>query len=161
MIFTQDIRKIVNKEKTETRRLKKPGERFVFCEDDHCHFVLTPTGRIKWRVGQDYAVVPKRGYHGVYYDIDTGVIYGHGYEPLNDASRESQFITPLRIKILRLFYSKPLRNLSHESAIAEGVGGIMDYALLWDSINKRVGTRWHDNPQVWVIKFEVLGVNES
>lgn len=30
------------------------------------------------------------------------------------------------------------------------------YAELWDSINKDPGTRWDDNPTVFVIKFEVM-----
>jgi len=30
------------------------------------------------------------------------------------------------------------------------------YAELWDSINTRPGTRWADNPFVWVITFEVV-----
>ena len=30
------------------------------------------------------------------------------------------------------------------------------YALLWDSINTRKGTRWDDDQQVWVLTFEVV-----
>jgi len=159
MIFTQ-IRKIVERIKIQTRRIVKPGEHLVWNDDDnHHHFVLTPGGRIKWRVGQDYAVQPGRGYHGVFYDIDTGAVYGRGYEPLNDATRECRFIRPLRIKILSLHYPERLQTISSYDVIAEGMGGDTsraDYERLWDNINKQPGTRWHDNPNVWVIKFEVL-----
>ena len=30
------------------------------------------------------------------------------------------------------------------------------YRLLWDSINTKKGTRWADNPEVWVLSFEVV-----
>lgn len=157
MIFRQ-IRQIVDGTKTETRRIVKLGE--VLRDNRSAVKIVMPDGneRIKWRVGQDYAVVPKRGYHGVYYDIDTGVIYGHGYEPLNDATKESRLIPPLRYKILALS-CEPLQAISRSDAIAEGVNGLSpigEYRVLWDSINKAKGDRWDDNPKVWVIKFEVL-----
>jgi len=139
----------------------KPGEQLVWNDDDNRHhFVLTPGGRVKWRVGQDYAVQPGRGYHGVYYDTDTGVIYGRGYKSYNLNAYASKYVRPLRIKILSLHYPKRLQTISLHDAIHEGIGAtdepVADYERLWDSINKQPGTRWHDNPNVWVIKFEVL-----
>ena len=166
MIFRQ-IPPIVAGTKTQTRRIVKSNELMCWV-DGACAIKTYPTvaarleggpgGRIKWRVGQDYAVVPKRGYHGVYYDIDTGTIYGHGYEPLNDAARECRFIPPLRIKILALS-SEPLQAITRGDAIAEGVAGLSpigEYRVLWDTINKAKEDRWEDNPKVWIIKFEVL-----
>ncbi|KKM69901.1 hypothetical protein LCGC14_1446220 [marine sediment metagenome] len=139
MIFTPEhIQKIVREAKTETRRIVKSGERLIWCDDDNYHhFILTPSGRVKWRVGQDYAVQPGRG-KPCY--IHNGM--------------------PLRCKILRLSYSESLQAISSVDAKAEGLNGFGDarlgYARLWDSINKQPGTRWNDNPMVWVIKFEVL-----
>ncbi len=157
MIFKQ-VREIVNGTKTQTRRIMKPGERLVWNDDDNYHhIVLTPGGRVKWRVGQDYAVVPKRGYHGVHYDIETRIIYGHGYEPLGEASKPSGIIVPLRYKILSIHH-EPLQDISEKNARAEGLNGFgnarLGYSRLWESINGPCS--WDDNPAVWVIKFEVL-----
>lgn len=33
---------------------------------------------------------------------------------------------------------------------------VKEYAKVWDRINKRKGTRWQDNPLVWVLDFEVV-----
>ena len=33
---------------------------------------------------------------------------------------------------------------------------VMSYKSLWDSINKRPGTRWADNPDVWCLTFELV-----
>lgn len=30
------------------------------------------------------------------------------------------------------------------------------YRALWQSINKKKGVRWQDNPDVWVIEFELV-----
>ena len=87
---------------------------------------------IKWRVGNSYAVQPGRG----------KPCYIHDNKPL-------------RVKILSI-PCEWLRDISMLDAWDEGVGGVTQYAQLWDSINKLPGTRWTDNPQVWVIKFEVL-----
>jgi len=39
---------------------------------------------------------------------------------------------------------------------AEGVESVDAYAALWDSINTKAGTRWQDNPAVWVVRFAVV-----
>ena len=194
MIFKQ-IPEIVNGTKTETRRVKKPGELYVYDEHAYCHFVLTPGGRIKWRVGNDYAVVPKRGHMAVWYKPNSYLdkrASDIGFPTNPDYDRDAEYVlgtemgwhegmntieqyrdrypktwkteilctglVELRIKILRI-PSESLQAISRADVIAEGIsgaGGVGDYRNLWDSINKQPGTRWEDNPQVWVIKFEVL-----
>lgn len=133
MIFTPEhIQKIVNGTKIETRRVAKTGETHNGLWYD---MVMSPGGRIKWQTGRDYAVQPGRG-KPCY--IHNGM--------------------PLRIKILSI-HREPLQAISRTDVIAEGIsgaGGVGDYRNLWDSINKQPGTRWDDNPYVWVIKFEVL-----
>jgi hypothetical protein len=60
-----------------------------------------------------------------------------------------------------------LQEISHEDAIAEGIQETTAplkeerltvpqhlFAHLWDSINKKDGTRWQDNPWVWVVEFK-------
>ena len=132
MIFIpKHILKIINGTKTETRRIVKPGEEHLR------EFVMTPNGNVKWRVRDSYAVQPGRG------------------KPCHIHNGK-----PLRIKILSI-HREPLQAITRDGAWLEGITGassrpITDYRKLWDSINKRPGTRWDDNPQVWVIKFEVL-----
>ena len=62
-----------------------------------------------------------------------------------------------------------LRDISEEDVLAEGCGLVRwggepqegwpataGFAEAWDRINTRNGTRWVDNPLVWVLDFEVV-----
>lgn len=49
-----------------------------------------------------------------------------------------------------------LQEISEEDAIAEGVSSVEEFKTLWDSINKELGTRWTDNPWVWVYDFKPI-----
>lgn len=157
MLFRQIV-EIVAGLKTETRRCEKPNER-IFDGNGirgvYSQNMRNAKYRRKWMVGSDYAVVPKRGYHGVYYDIENGWIYGHGYNPLGEANKPANIIIPLRIKILDIGES-PLHDMMDTDAHAEGVKDLAEYKRLWESINKKPGTRWCDNPSVYIIRFEVL-----
>jgi hypothetical protein len=84
---------------------------------------------------------------------------------------------PLRIEITAL-WREHVQDISAEDACAEGIDqdvcllsnnptpealdrvarkiAIERYRELWDSINTRKGTRWSDNPEVWVIEFKVV-----
>ena len=205
MIFKQ-IPEIVNGTKTETRRVAKPNELMCWV-DSGCVIKTYPTiaarleggggGRIKWRVGQDYAVVPKRGHMAVWYKPNSYLdkrASDIGFPTNPDYDRDAEYVlgtemgwhegmntieqyrdrypktwkteilctglVELRIKILSI-RREPLQTITWDGAWDEGIGGhssrpVTDYRNLWDSINKQPGTRWQDNPQVWVIKFEVL-----
>lgn len=125
MIFKQvdDIRK---GRKTQTRRACKPTEeavRSLF----NIEKVLA-SGRVKWRVGGIYAVVPKRGAQG------TG-----------------DFIKLCGIRC------EHVQDITEADAIAEGVGSVAEYKALWESINgKTKGVRWQDNPLCWVLTFKLV-----
>lgn len=192
MIFTpKHIQQIIDGIKTQARRIVKPGERFVYAEDSGEHFILTPGERVKWRVGQDYAVVPKCGKPGSWYrlndydqrrsyqleltsnpdyDVDAKYILATQTGDKMYGSTQAQYMElypddwhrclakigfkALRIKILSLHYPKPLQAIGGTDAIAEGVANVAEYRDLWESINGPCS--WNDNPNVWVIKFEVL-----
>lgn len=49
-----------------------------------------------------------------------------------------------------------LQEISEEDAIAEGVSSVEDFKTLWNFINKEPGTRWTDNPWVWVYDFKPI-----
>ena len=66
MIFAKTLDKlVVQKKKTQTRRPKKDGEYCVRDEDGNIIAVYTASGRLKYKVGNDYAIVPGRGKHGI------------------------------------------------------------------------------------------------
>ncbi|MBZ0291403.1 MAG: ASCH domain-containing protein [Anaerolineae bacterium] len=129
MIFTPEhCELILSGCKTQTRRVVKGGE--ILLEVSNCHMVYIKN-RIKWEVGKTYALQPGRG---------------------------KKAVGRIRITDIR---KEPLQELSTEDAIAEGVvlkdyvGPRLRYSNLWDSINTRKGIRWNDNPDVWVITFEM------
>lgn len=99
------LTKVLNEEKTQTRRIKKPGET---CElqahrSDTC--VLTGNNRLKWAVGREYAVAPGRGKHG------------QG-----------------RIKI-RFIGEARACDISEGDARAEGFNSRAEFLEAWDAIN--------------------------
>jgi hypothetical protein len=177
MIFKQII-EIISGKKTQTRRIVKEGE--VYDDFDRAvyttsagpfHWNWAPKRHLKWMVGHTYAVCPGRGLHtemvhrdGFHFTpvrIDDGYYYdgdGHWFSP--DECK------PLRIRITAIRQER-LGDISEADCLAEG--GVSwwsehegpqllraGYAELWDSINTRKGTRWMDNPLVWVLTFEVV-----
>jgi len=180
-MYFKQIQEIIDGTKTQTRRVVKPGEAYAFrylgstiehVTDGRAAYnpqaptsmitkVFTPSGRLKWQVGRDYAVSPGRGKPGV------------GWEPTSGAWGEQLFTKtllgtprPLRI-VITAIRCEPLQNISETDAMAEGCPNhnyapglewfdpVKWYAELWDSINTRKGLRWADSPSVWVLEFEV------
>ncbi len=159
MIFKSGLcDKVLSGEKTQTRRVKKEGEYFVggpftrvMVEKQN----LYKMSRIKWMTGRTYAVQPGRGEKAVG-----------------------------RIKLLAI-REEPLQNISDDDAKQEGIKGYVmqgsgggsnpqmvypafldkdggfprasqAFEALWDSINKKPGTRWVDNPTVWTLTFQCI-----
>ncbi len=133
MIFTPEhVRMIAEGRKTQTRRIYKLGDNWtwggVVGERYGCMTIHTvmQNGRMKWRVGNTYAVQP---------------------------GRSKPATMRIRITAIRL---ERLQDISEEDVLAEGcesVEGRSAYAELWNSINQRKGTRWQDNPYVFVLTF--------
>ena len=129
MIFKQ-VDAIKQGKKTQTRRLKRPGESTkieYFRKDGFFAGVVDAKDRTRYRIDSSYAICPKRGAAG----ISDG-----------------------RIKVTEIRF-EPLQFITEADAKAEGVGSVEEYRQLWESINgKTKGARWADNPTVWVLKFE-------
>lgn len=116
------IEKIITGEKTQTRRLVKPGEKLVI--RNGWKTVLLPSGRIKWQVGRDYAVQNGRGKPCVRWLPDqpeSGFFNGNEYIPHSQTLR----ITLLDIR------EEDARSISHLDSLEEGVGDLAPkYAFL-------------------------------
>lgn len=54
-------------------------------------------------------------------------------------------------------HEERLQEISEAEAHAEGVASVAEYEQLWRSINTRKGTRWEDNPVVFV--YSIRGVS--
>ena len=88
--------------------------------------IFNRNDRLRFREAQTYAVQPGRGKHAVG-----------------------------RIGIV-MIYKERLNAITHNDAQAERVGkSIAAFAELWDSIHPK-GKRWADNPEVWVLEFELV-----
>ena len=137
MIFRQ-WRQVLDGTKTQTRRLWREGDYTWITPElgaveppfvrilEVSRHDSQDHHRLRWAVGRDYAVQPGR----------TEKSLG-------------------RIKILEI-RREHLQEISEQDAIAEGVDSVASYAALWDSINTKKGTRWADNPDVWVLTFELV-----
>lgn len=60
MIFQHTLEKIINCEKTQTRRIVYPRDTAIRVRNNKISSVIV-NGRAKWTVGQTYAVQPGRG----------------------------------------------------------------------------------------------------
>lgn len=199
MIFRQ-IDEIISGQKTQTRRIKKEKELYLpdlqavaitnvygYRAIDSCgqaSYFNGHTDRLKWVVGCDYAVQPKRGRPGVWW-LDCSIpkwelpgttreAVGTPYTVGNEFSKRMGW-QPLRIRITSIRQER-LQDISEEDALAEGCEAFSDhvampgdgpngwltmsardaYAERWDTINTRAGDRWANNPEVWVISFELV-----
>lgn len=166
MIFKQ-IADIRSGAKTQTRRIVKPNEVSTLVRDDpenetiHSVYTCNNTDtmvrycKTKWVVGKDYAVIPKRGQPAIK-DIRIRIT-GIRREPVQAISYHDALAEGIHRNSL-------LPDLPHTLAYSYTVGDQVfafetpqaAYRALWDSINNRPGIRWEDNPQVWVLTFEVV-----
>ncbi len=141
MIFKNELcAKVLNGEKTQTRRLFREGDYTWLAPGSagvRIDEVCDRNHRLKWQVGQSYAVQSGRGKKAIG-----------------------------RFELLAI-RGEALQDITAQDAIAEGWP--RDQALfprmnteskalewfrdLWDSINKKPGTRWVDNPPVWTLEF--------
>jgi hypothetical protein len=89
--------------------------------------VISSGGRRKWCELKSYAIQPKQ---------------------------DAKSVGKILIKHID---RRQLQSIKQDDALAEGVESIEEYRVLWDSINTQKGTRWQDNPMVWVITFSYIG----
>lgn len=127
MLFKPElIEKILKGEKTQTRRIKKPGERLTKYPDGRKVAVVGAlpdvTRHIKWVVGQTYAIQPGRGKEGV---------------------------ARLRVLDIRV---EVARDISESDAIAEGFSGVAEFLEVFERINGKGAL----DKEVYVLTFELV-----
>lgn len=132
----EHIAQIERGEKTQTRRLVRPGESV---EPGPGPKTVVQNGRLKWQVGRRRAIKPGRTAKGVGYVRITGLRREH----LQDISQEDAIAEG---------YPHEWPPIPFEGC----PGPIAWYRALWDSINSKK-TGWDANPEVWVLAFEYEG----
>lgn len=155
MLFSGEmVRAILRGAKTETRRNAKPraapGDCIWVRETWQQH---TPGPDPDVHVGKPHHLLP------VLYRADLSA-------PSTDDGpwRPSLFMPRWAARIWLLVTEvrrEPLREITEAAAQAEGVAPIdgshlRAYVALWDALNTTPGTRWTDNPEVTVYRFEVI-----
>ena len=138
MIFKDKLcQKVLDGTKTQTRRLVKDGDLLIRWPMP-CVFRDTKGGgnRLAWRENQTYAVQPGRGKHAVG-RIGIAKIRREKLQDASDADLlyegiEFEYVGRDQIEVRQ----RAWRNL-------------------WNSIHPK-GNRWEDNPDVWVLEFELV-----
>ena len=132
MIFQHTIEAVLSGKKTQTRRVVKAGQEATLW-DSAIVLVTMGNGSAKYALGGEYAVQPGRGKKSVARIVVTAIRQEH------------------------------VQDITEEDALAEGCDDLNyyesardEYMVLWDSIQPS-GRRWADNPEVWVIEFELVG----
>jgi hypothetical protein len=141
LIFKQ-WREILAQQKTQTRRIAD-----------------------RYKVGSVQSVTPKMYKHAIWWkegvepipEPTTSITNVDGTKAVWDhrPALASQGYQPLKVCITAK-RREPLQAITEADARAEGVASVAEYAALWDSINKKKGTRFADNPMVTVYTFELV-----
>jgi predicted transcriptional regulator len=136
---------ILQGEKTQTRRLRKTTHSTVLRSAQHIISVYSNirtdthrSNRLLWRVGKTYAIQPGRG---------------------------KKAVGRFRLLSIR---QEPLQAINWRDARAEGFARCPSperptsaFVSAWNNINTKPGTRWQDNPQVFVLTFELVAPKEK
>ena len=156
MIFKQ-WQQVLDGTKTQTRRLVKPGEecrdritvskywisRFKFMPSEGADLLSWTYMNPKWQAGRIYAVQPGRGQKAVGRIRITEI----RRERLQDISEEDAQREGWDMSNLDLLSRYDPVTMTKATEW---------FCALWDSIHKKPGTRWTDNPEVWVLTFEIV-----
>lgn len=163
MIFQHTWQAVMDGRKTQTRRLvRKHGDG----EDDFTNrssywgmdeygsdtiCVVWRKGKIKWQVSRTYAVQPGRGQPAVGRIRLTGIRAEHVTDiSEEDALAEGCEPGPWEETTIRPGVA------THALVFKVRKPARVVFAELWDTIHTKPGTRWDDNPAVWVLEFELV-----
>ncbi len=150
MIFQDTYRYVLDSTKTQTRRLRKPGDFRQGLGPEQVWEVIR-NGRLLYRVGRTYAIQAGRGKHAV---GRIGVI-NIRQEQLQEISYEdigAEGITSIWPVLINTAY---LMTGAKDEDELKQILFRAEFAGLWDSIHPK-GKRWEDNPEVWVLEFDLV-----
>lgn len=151
MIFKDKLcQKVLDGTKTQTRRLVKDGD-FIVDFPMPCVFSGAKGNRLRFRENQTYAVQPGRGKHAV---GRIGIIKIRR-ERLQEISYEdigAEGLTQIWPVLMNTAYL--ITGAKDENELKQ-ILFRDEFAGLWDSIHPK-GKRWKDNPEVWVLEFELV-----
>lgn len=153
--------KILTGEKTQTRRIVKPGEWLVELDGGGKIVFREPTTP-KWITGQSYAIQP-----GTKATIGRFKLLDIRREQVQDITLEDAVAEGIRGRNLHDVFAANGQFLRRQyewrwdyecETWKRGVNFSEQdsFMTLWDSINSGPGQRWDDNPEVWVLVFEVV-----
>lgn len=171
MIFAHTFEQVENGTKTVTRRLWKPG--YKWCPMSVAVGEESESGastREIWRVGNTYAVQPGRG-KSASFRIE---VVSLRIEQLKDITAAECIKEGVRVKadlktgklLVALAPSPCASDYLPDGPFAEMNNGlglsasdlmVAEYFALWDTINRKPGTRVKDNPKVVRIEFRKVG----
>ena len=138
---------IVTGKKTQTRRVI--DERHSFLTDTFGNITaLLCNGRVRFRVGEDYAVQVKRGGRGVW---ANGELW---YAPGTEATPPLPGYTPARIQIQSLRKGEPME-IFPADARAEGFEDCVAFWNYWYKLYERF------DQKIIAVEFKLLSVPEA
>ena len=145
MLFQYTWQYILDGPKTQTRRLRHPGDVEQYDDPVTKEHIIQVIRRpeigpsqVQFEVGQLYAVQPGRGKKTIARIKMTGI----RRERLQDISEADA---------LREF---PVTSPTTDQTDAQWAR--KTFMETWDKMHAEVGTRWQDNPEVWVLDFELI-----
>jgi len=154
MIFQHTWKDVLSGRKTQTRRLVDADDEMDYYRRDASWVKsrrpqrVKKNGRTKWCVGNRYAVQPGRGKKAVGHIRITAI----RRERLWDITDADAIAEGCNARIIgKIGHGEPPFAFTDVILRARG-----EFTKLWDSIHTKPGTRWEDNPEVWVLAFEVI-----
>jgi hypothetical protein len=143
MLFQYTWKFVVSGQKTQSRRLVHAGDQAAFEEND-------PNRPIAQVIRTADAGVPKVLYQvGKIYSVQPGIA--------------KKTVGNIRLKTIRREMLQTITEAdamqeipvkSQEPGLSDGQWALKAFQETWDLMYKTAGSRWQDNPEVWVLEFE-------
>lgn len=153
MIFQHTHELVRNGTKTQTRRLCRPGDhsgpRWGHVPENSYSRVVYRHGRLKWYTDGTYAIQPGRGQQAI------------GRIRLTRIEQTAlQYMTDLNafdegIQLCTVCLNGYPQRIGDICPACGSRSPVEQFSRLWDAIHRKPGTRWIDNPIVWVLTFEL------